>query len=305
MVANIKWKTRKITEEDIEDVIQLYQDTRAEALPFLSESPSQGDTLEYLQTQLLSKTYTRISVIYKSSDPEDLGKIAGFVTLRGRPRPFIEHLYVAPKYWGQGVGGHLLGSTMLAAPTLELYCLQKNDRGKTFCQRQGFYPAKIVDETENIPSEPAILYRWIREYHQWSDVEYLEIFESLNLPIYEWTHRAHVRLAWIYLSTHSFSKALQLLRSGIQRFNDKNGFFQRYHETVTQVYATLILNRIQSAAPYDNFNDFIAANPQLIARKPPTGPYYSHAHLWSQEGRSLFLPPDLANLPIIATPSDW
>jgi hypothetical protein len=41
-------------------------------------------------------------------------------------------------------------------------------------------------------------------------------FENLTLPGEEWTHRAHVKVAYLYLSRHPFPAALDRLRSGIK-----------------------------------------------------------------------------------------
>ncbi len=55
-----------------------------------------------------------------------------------------------------------------------------------------------------------------------SDDELLEQFEGCTLPFAQWTHRAHVKVAYLYLRKHPFNEALAKLRTGIQRYNAAN-----------------------------------------------------------------------------------
>ena len=41
-----------------------------------------------------------------------------------------------------------------------------------------------------------------------SDDEFLAQFENCTLPFDQWTHRAHVRVAYLYLRRHPFREAL-------------------------------------------------------------------------------------------------
>ena len=52
-----------------------------------------------------------------------------------------------------------------------------------------------------------------------NDTDLLQQFESLTLPFDQWTHRAHVRMAFIYLSQFSFDLALGKICAGIRAFN--------------------------------------------------------------------------------------
>jgi hypothetical protein len=74
-----------------------------------------------------------------------------------------------------------------------------------------------------------------------SDSELLDHFEQCTLLPSLWTHEAHVRVTWLYLKDNSESTALQLVRSGIQRFND--GVLKKamaYHATITVAFVRLI-----------------------------------------------------------------
>ena len=54
------------------------------------------------------------------------------------------------------------------------------------------------------------------------DEELFKQFENLSLPFAQWTHRAHVKVAYLYLSAHPFDQALVLMRKGIKAYNAAN-----------------------------------------------------------------------------------
>jgi len=51
------------------------------------------------------------------------------------------------------------------------------------------------------------------------DRDLLRQFESCSLPFEQWTHRAHVRIGYLYLCDHPFDAALERMRRGVQRYN--------------------------------------------------------------------------------------
>ena len=52
-----------------------------------------------------------------------------------------------------------------------------------------------------------------------TDDEFLLAFETCSLPREAWTHRAHVRMAWLYLGRHPAADARRLASEGIRRYN--------------------------------------------------------------------------------------
>ena len=55
-----------------------------------------------------------------------------------------------------------------------------------------------------------------------TDTELLALFESQELPFDLWTHRIHVRIAYLYVKKLPFEEALAKLRNGIQAYNSRN-----------------------------------------------------------------------------------
>lgn len=130
-----------------------------------------------------------------------------------------------------------------------------------------------------------------------SDAELLAAFASCSLPKSEWTHEAHVRTAWTYLTSRSFEAAVSALRTGIQKYNRSLGNTTGYHDTVTVAFARLIASRIL-AAPDDDFPAFKARHADLFVKSPsPLASYYSSARLGTSDAVASFVEPDLSPLP--------
>lgn len=129
-----------------------------------------------------------------------------------------------------------------------------------------------------------------------SEAKFLQAFESCALPAEQWTHHAHVRMAWLCLGEADFIQALERMRAGIRRYNaevlDK---LAEYHETVTVAFAQLIAARRRSG---ESWQAFAERNQDLFARTPPVlATYYSRERLMSDEARRRFIEPDLRPLP--------
>jgi hypothetical protein len=128
-----------------------------------------------------------------------------------------------------------------------------------------------------------------------SDDEFLAAFESAAIPRPEWTHEAHVRMAWLYLSRLPFAEALHQVRTGIQKLNAKIGSPDGYHETITVAFVRLIASRMGDGKPYAAFRE---CNPELFDRKlGALLRHYTKERLYSAEARLAFIEPDVLPLP--------
>ena len=123
------------------------------------------------------------------------------------------------------------------------------------------------------------------------DRDFLEAFEACTLPPELFSHRSHVRLAWLYLRDGSLLDTLPRYSEGIKRYAGSLGASAKYHETITWAYLFLIHERMQRAA-YTTFDDFAAANADLFG--PVLERYYSPETLGSELARTTFVLPDRA-----------
>jgi hypothetical protein len=131
-----------------------------------------------------------------------------------------------------------------------------------------------------------------------TDDEFLQAFEACSIPEEQWTHQAHVRMAWLHLERQPFAHAVLVVRAGIQRYNASLNKGPAYHETITQAFLYLIYQRMLPADRAETFTDFCVRNPDLL--QPNMAALLAHYRketLFSKEARETFIPPDLAPLP--------
>lgn len=121
------------------------------------------------------------------------------------------------------------------------------------------------------------------------DREFVEAFEACTLPPAEFPHRAHVRLAWLYLREGSLLETLRRYSDGIRRYAASLGAAAKYHETITWAFLFLIHERMQRTGA-ETFEEFAAANEDLFG--PILERYYSPETLRSEAARRSFLLPD-------------
>lgn len=136
-----------------------------------------------------------------------------------------------------------------------------------------------------------------------TDEELLRSFEDCTLPYEAWTHRAHVKVAFLYLRDRDFHEALALIRSGIKRFNaSKNvleGTNMGYCETTTCAFSQIIAATIGSygeTVPALDADAFCDAHPHLLTRHV-LRLFYSPERRLDPRAKTEFLEPDLAPLP--------
>src|SRR5947207_757516 len=105
------------------------------------------------------------------------------------------------------------------------------------------------------------------------DREFLAQFEDLSLPFAQWTHRAHVKVAYLYLIAHPFDEALLQMRRGIKAYNAHNQVPETptsgYNETTTHAFLHLIAATISAysqAMPTQTADQFCDTHPQLMTR---------------------------------------
>lgn len=147
-----------------------------------------------------------------------------------------------------------------------------------------------------------------------TDDKFLAAFESCRLARKDWTHDAHVRMAWLYLTRKpGDGDVLGRVRGGIQRLNA--AFTRRqqilcraqpgkpkemptttgYHETITAAFVRLIATRVEAGEDFDTFR---ARNPDLFDSKlSALLKHYTPKQLFSEQAKSEFVEPNLQPLP--------
>ena len=120
------------------------------------------------------------------------------------------------------------------------------------------------------------------------DREFVAALESCTLPSDAFDHRAHVRLAWLYLSEQPLLEALPRFIASLKRYAGSLGASGKYHETITYAFMFLIHERMFASTAI-TFEEFAAANEDLFG--PILEHYYRPETLASPQARSIFVLP--------------
>lgn len=133
-----------------------------------------------------------------------------------------------------------------------------------------------------------------------TDGEFLSAFEECSLPPEQWTHQAHVRVAFLYASRHDLKAAIDRMRSGIKKHNASDNMpvaiDRGYHETITQAFMHLVFAANLKSGPYVSSQDFCDAHPELL-NKYVLREFYSREQIMTWEAKAEFVPPDLCPFP--------
>jgi hypothetical protein len=132
-----------------------------------------------------------------------------------------------------------------------------------------------------------------------SDQELWHAFGASQLPTADWTHRAHLRVAWMFLKRYPLDEAHVLMRVGIIRLNVFHGRVESpsrgYHDTLTRVWLSLVAARMKTTdAP--SSGAFVDACIDSLG-KDAVLRHYSRELLMSVRARAIFVEPDLVPLP--------
>jgi hypothetical protein len=130
-----------------------------------------------------------------------------------------------------------------------------------------------------------------------SDDDFLAAFEDTTLPRHEWTHSAHLRMAFLLLTGEpDIEVTLPIIRRRIQAYNKAHGNPGGYHETVTVAFVRLVANAFRDLPAGAGFTEFCATQRDLFAADVLLN-FYSREVLYSPKARAVFVEPDKSPLP--------
>ena len=129
------------------------------------------------------------------------------------------------------------------------------------------------------------------------DHEFRVLFESCQFPPAEFHHRAHLRLAYVYLADNDTESAYQLMRDALQRFLTHHGIdLSKYHDTMTRAWILAVRHFMAATPDAASADDFIAQHPEMLDANIMMT-HYSAELLFSDEARAKFVEPDLDPIP--------
>ena len=130
-----------------------------------------------------------------------------------------------------------------------------------------------------------------------SDREFRAAFEVGAYAPANFSHRAHIQLAYVYLATNDVERAAELMRASLMNFLKMHGITPtKYHETLTRGWILAVHHFMHRCPTALSADDFIAREPMLLDSRIMLT-HYSTELLFSQRARAEFVEPDRDPIP--------
>ncbi len=129
------------------------------------------------------------------------------------------------------------------------------------------------------------------------DREFRNRFEACSIAAGSFSHRDHLRLAYVYLCESPASVAFHQIKDALARFLDHHQVDPtKYNETVTHAWVLAVRHFMERAVPCSSFDEFIAISSALLESKIMLT-HYSEERLFSEDARRSVLAPDRDPIP--------
>jgi hypothetical protein len=102
----------------------------------------------------------------------------------------------------------------------------------------------------------------MQAHRKYSDAEFETIFESGQIPVAEFTHEAHLRLAWIHIIKYGVDQAIKNVTTQIRSFVTAIGAADKYDENLT-VISVELTHRLMRESRCDTFDELLVEYPKL------------------------------------------
>ena len=133
-----------------------------------------------------------------------------------------------------------------------------------------------------------------------ADDEFLSTFERGDFSGSEFPHRAHLRMAWLYVTRLGTEAAIGSASSGIRNLAVRNGLTTLYHDTITRAWVYVVAAATAQSAS-GSFTGFIEEHPRLLDQHLLLE-HYTRETLTSSQARATWVAPDVS--PIPGAPAD-
>jgi hypothetical protein len=133
------------------------------------------------------------------------------------------------------------------------------------------------------------------------DSEFLAVFERGGFPGNGFPHRAHLRMAWLYVTDLGPDMAIEKAAAGIRNLARQNGVPTLYHDTITRAWVYAVAAAIGHSSS-TTFAGFIEEHPRLLD-KHLLLEHYTKDVLTSSEARTAWVAPDISAIPGAPTQS--
>jgi len=131
------------------------------------------------------------------------------------------------------------------------------------------------------------------------DATFLNRFRDRTLDPAHFNHEAHVRAAWLYLTSMSTEEAIARFSADIRSFAEGLGAHGKFHRTITEALMRLFASHLVQER-HLTWQQLIETHPVVVNDALGLlGRFYTNQRLHSEQARKRFVKPDIAPLPDI------
>jgi hypothetical protein len=125
------------------------------------------------------------------------------------------------------------------------------------------------------------------------DEELLSKFEDTSLPLSEFHHEEHLRVAFLYLRRHALLDVLERFPAALQRYAAAHGKNGLYHQTISWAFLFIVHERMAAGGETESWEEFKQSNVDLLqGSKSTLAKYYRDDTIASPAARQYFVMPD-------------
>jgi GNAT superfamily N-acetyltransferase len=136
--------------KDADAIADVFLAARKASMPFLPDLHSDDETRAWIRDVVLPRDEVWVAA---AGD-----RVDGFLAMNG---DILDHLYVAPRLHGGGVGSALLAKAKQLRPEgFRLWVFQRNVQARGFYEARGLRVVELKDGSDNEENEPDAVYEW-------------------------------------------------------------------------------------------------------------------------------------------------
>jgi GNAT superfamily N-acetyltransferase len=136
--------------KDADAIADVFLAARKASMPYLPDLHSDEETRSWVRDVVLARDEVWVAAVGD--------RIDGFLALNG---DVLDHLYVAPRLHGSGIGSALFAKAKQLRPQgFRLWVFQRNMQARGFYEARGMRVVEFTDGEGNEEREPDALYEW-------------------------------------------------------------------------------------------------------------------------------------------------
>ena len=131
------------------------------------------------------------------------------------------------------------------------------------------------------------------DHKEYSDFDFVAAFQQCKLLPGQFSHEAHLRLAWLYLGEFGLDITLERLQDDLKNYVTYWGAMDKYNTTLT-IASIRAVHHFMLKSKFHTFSDFIAEFPRLKYQfKELLACHYKTDIFNNESAKQVYLEPEL------------